>query len=189
MALEKVSQPHPLSVKIAVASLKKYIVDDGSKISLHDLVMNETERVYTEIIGPNCCTVGEPITPQNVLNKIKKYEAVVEILLGLFASGCYWGDTRHESLWVKSLAARGRSPIFTKRTESVRSGDLGSQIVSDRVLGTDERSRGRAVAPTEQNRKPIRQPNGPAGRVAFQYPSTCASTTPDCRPPHARAAV
>jgi len=103
MALEKVSQPHPLSVKIAVASLKKYIVDDGCKISLHDLVMNETERVYTEIIGPNFCTVGEPITAQNVLNKVKKYEALVEILLGLFASGCYWGDTRHEFLWVKSL--------------------------------------------------------------------------------------
>src|SRR5262245_57370040 len=65
--------------------------------------MNGTERVYAEIIGPNFCTVGEPITPQNVLNKIKKYEALVEILLGLFASGCYWGDARHESLWVKSL--------------------------------------------------------------------------------------
>jgi len=65
--------------------------------------MNETQRVYTEIVGPNFCTVGEPITPQNALNKIEKYEAVVEILLGLFVSGCYWGDARHESLWVKSL--------------------------------------------------------------------------------------
>jgi secreted PhoX family phosphatase len=36
-----------------------------------------------------------------------------------------------------SLAARGRSSIFTKRTESVRSGDLGPQIVSDRVLGSE----------------------------------------------------
>lgn len=103
MALENVTRPHPLSVKIAVASLKKYIVDDSSKISLHDLVMNETERVYTEIVGPNFCKPGEPITSQNVLNKIKKYEALVEILLGLFANGCYWGDARHESLWVKSL--------------------------------------------------------------------------------------
>ena len=47
------------------------------------------------------------------------------------------------------LAARGRSPIFTKRTESMRTGDLGAQIVSDRALGADERSLGRAVAPTE----------------------------------------
>jgi hypothetical protein len=102
-ALENVSQPHPLSVKIAVASLKKYIADDSSKILLHDLIMNETERVYTEIVGPNFCMAGEPITPQNVLNKIRKYEALGEILFGLFASGCYWGDARHESLWVKSL--------------------------------------------------------------------------------------
>ena len=47
------------------------------------------------------------------------------------------------------LAARGRSPIFTKRMGSRRSGDLGAQIVSGRVLGADERLVGRAVAPTE----------------------------------------
>lgn len=47
------------------------------------------------------------------------------------------------------LAARGRSAISTKRTASVRSGDLGSQIVSDQVLGGDARSRGRAGLPTE----------------------------------------
>jgi hypothetical protein len=65
--------------------------------------MNETERVYSEIVGPNYCTVGEPITPPTLFNKIKKYEALVEVLLGMFASGCSWGDARHESLWVKSL--------------------------------------------------------------------------------------
>jgi len=111
MALENVARPHPLSVKIAVASLKKYIVDDNSKILLHDLVMNETERVYTEIIGPNFCTPGEPITSESVLKKITKYEALIEILLGLFASGCYWGDTRHEYLWVKSLDRLVNLPI------------------------------------------------------------------------------
>jgi len=47
------------------------------------------------------------------------------------------------------LAARGRSPIFTKRTGSARSDDLGSQIVLDRIFGGDERSFGRAVVPTE----------------------------------------
>ena len=48
----------------------------------------------------------------------------------------------------RALAARGRSPIFTKRTDSVRGGDLESQIVSDRVLGGEARSLGGAVAPT-----------------------------------------
>ena len=50
---------------------------------------------------------------------------------------------------VNVLAARGRSRNFTKRTGSRRSGDLGSQIVSDRVVGGDARSFGRAVAPIE----------------------------------------
>ena len=66
---------------------------------------------------------------------------------------------------VIALAARGRSAIFTRPSrsrvdetttggsvsckESVRNGDSGSQIVSDRVLGSEWRSLGRAVAPTE----------------------------------------
>jgi len=62
---------------------------------------------------------------------------------------CHSGPISVSILSSDPLAARGRSPIFTKRAESVRSGDLGPQIVSDRVLGADERSLGRAVAPTE----------------------------------------
>ncbi len=38
-ALDEYSQPHPLSAKLAVASLKKYLVDDRYRIRLHDLVM------------------------------------------------------------------------------------------------------------------------------------------------------
>ena len=49
----------------------------------------------------------------------------------------------------QGLAVRGRSPIFTKRIASVRSGESGSQIFTDRVLDADERLFVRAGAPTE----------------------------------------
>ncbi len=45
---------------------------------------------------------------------------------------------------------------------------------------------GHAVAPTEQNKEPERWPIGPASRVAFQFPSTCASTGRGYRPPRVR---
>ena len=102
MALEEVSKPHPLSVKVAVASLKRYIVDDRYRIALHDLVVNETERVYGEIQAPNFSS-NDPIVADTVSKRINSYESLIEILLGLFTSGCYWGEARHEFLWVKCL--------------------------------------------------------------------------------------
>ena len=46
VAMKGFSAPHPLSAKIAVATLKRYIVQPQSKISLSDLVTEETEKVY-----------------------------------------------------------------------------------------------------------------------------------------------
>ena len=74
-------------------------------------------------------------------------EAVLQAKLRIVATNLPLATAR--KMTRDGLAARGRSPIFTKRTESVRSGDSGSQIVSDRVLGADERSLGRAVPPRE----------------------------------------
>jgi hypothetical protein len=108
-ALETFSQPHPLSAQVAVASLKRYIVDDAFKISLHDLIMTETERVYSEILGPNF-SVNHAVNSDNILTTLKKYEAVVEILLALFITGNYWGDSRHQYLWIKSLERLANLP-------------------------------------------------------------------------------
>ncbi len=41
-----------------------------------------------------------------------------------------------KAYYLDTLAARGKSPNFTKRTGAVRSGDFGSQIVPERGLGS-----------------------------------------------------
>ena len=43
-ALERFNAPHPLSAVIAIASLKKFLVEDRFRIELHDLLMEEVER-------------------------------------------------------------------------------------------------------------------------------------------------
>ena len=51
----------------------------------------------------------------------------------------YWGGqlfAEYVLLNELPLAARGKSPNFTKRTGAVRSGDFGSQIVPERGLGS-----------------------------------------------------
>jgi len=48
-ALDVFEKPHPLSSKIAVVTLKKNLEDERSVIRVHDLVMEETERIYEEL--------------------------------------------------------------------------------------------------------------------------------------------
>jgi hypothetical protein len=45
-SLEKFNTPHPLSTALAVASLKRFIVDERLRIEPHDLVSAETERQF-----------------------------------------------------------------------------------------------------------------------------------------------
>ena len=44
-SLETYDQPHPLSSKLAVESLKRYLPDAKYEIKLHDLLLNEAEKV------------------------------------------------------------------------------------------------------------------------------------------------
>lgn len=102
-ALDDISRPHPLSAKVAVASLKQYVVDGRHKIRLHDLVMNETERVFGELTTKNFPVHGIPFSAEELLSRVRRYEALSEVLLGIMINGCYWGGKEHTELWVKSL--------------------------------------------------------------------------------------
>jgi hypothetical protein len=116
-ALDEVSKHHPLSVKIAAATLKRYIVDDRYKIALHDLVMSETERVYNELQRPKFSLSDRQIDKETVSKRIASYEALIEILVGLFATGCYWGERQHEYLWCKCLERLVNLPIGVNANE------------------------------------------------------------------------
>ncbi len=66
-ALDQIDKPHPLSKKVAVASLKKYLADEKHSISLHDLVMEERNvsskmrHAFPEFSVANC--LFPPVSP------------------------------------------------------------------------------------------------------------------------------
>jgi hypothetical protein len=101
-ALSKFDKPHPLSTKTAVITLKTYLMDDRYKIRLHDLVMQETEKVYVELSDQNFPTRGN-FSKEELLSRVQRYEALTEILMALLITGCYWGEKKHEDLWTKCL--------------------------------------------------------------------------------------
>lgn len=105
IALESVNRSYPISQNIAIETLKKYLVDDKSRIDLHKMVAEETERVCKIIDDSNfpVTVVGAKWTPENFHNRLKRYEAALDILLPIMIHGCFWGETKHNSLWIETL--------------------------------------------------------------------------------------
>jgi hypothetical protein len=92
-ALKELDAQHPLSARMAVASLKRYLPDDKDRIRIHDLVMGESETVanalFTQLGSP-----GERLS-------LAQYESHLETLLALLAAGGYWGRAAHKKLWLR----------------------------------------------------------------------------------------
>lgn len=114
LALADVDRPHPLSAKIAVSSLKRYLSDDRYRIDLHDLVMREIESVAVRLAEP-VWNADERWADNNdlkgrLLHRVQQYEANTEALEALFVTGCYWGEGRHEQLWVRLLERIANPP-------------------------------------------------------------------------------
>lgn len=101
-SLEELARPHPLSAKVAVATLKKYLVDERYRIRLHDLVTQEVEKLYKEI-SPDYFPLGTPFNAVELNQRVERCESLTEILLAVMSTGCYWGEQLHQYLWVDSL--------------------------------------------------------------------------------------
>lgn len=108
-ALEEVDRPHPLSAKVAAATLKKYLPEERHKIRLHDLVMGEARMLYDEL-SEDRFSLNTPFTDQEFINRVRRYEALTEILQAMMITGCYWGEEKHIDLWVKCLELISNPP-------------------------------------------------------------------------------
>jgi hypothetical protein len=113
-SLEELNRPHPLSAKLAQATLKRYVVEDRHRIRLHELVIEELDRVYAELTGPlqggyGLLYHGTP-TQEALTERLSIYERLTETLRALFASGCYWGGDAQHDLWVTCLERLANLP-------------------------------------------------------------------------------
>ncbi|MEI7770246.1 MAG: SIR2 family protein [Chloroflexales bacterium] len=102
-------RPHPLSVTLAVESLKQYLPEERHRIRLHDLVMDEVVRCQAVIVDETKFPVGrkgfatEDAFSAELLRQVQSYETLCEILIALFVHGCFWSEPQHDALWVKAL--------------------------------------------------------------------------------------
>lgn len=117
-ALQEFDRPHPLSAKIAVATLKKYLVDERHKIRLHDLVNEETKKLYDKLSNEHF-PLNTPYNTEEFIQRVQRYESLTEILLNLMVTACYWGEELHQKLWTKCLEQIANPPKVTIRAIDV----------------------------------------------------------------------
>ena len=97
------AQKDPMSARVAVARLKRYLPAVEARIRLHDLLSQAAEdlcgRLSSKEFPLNSPTPG----PEAVLQRMKAYDAAADIVARLVAVGSYHGSEQHEDLWVRVL--------------------------------------------------------------------------------------
>ena len=102
LSIETIKQPHPLSMAEAVASLKRYLVEDRYRIRLQDLVADEVTQ--------QLCDLGELDTPFTTsisagqyIQRLDRYEKSMHMLIALLAHGCFYGNGKHNQIWGNAI--------------------------------------------------------------------------------------
>lgn len=105
-SLEELRAPGPLSVSAAVASLKRYIADPRQRVRLHDLVVDEINRVRRHLVA-EFPTGGLSLPEAEFIDEFRRrargYETSTEILQHLFFHGAFWAEAEQQDVFARGL--------------------------------------------------------------------------------------
>lgn len=113
---------HALSGRVIAAKLRRYLVDERHRIRLYELVSKETESLCAHLTETNF-PASVPVTVEEFLTRIHRYEELSEKLLSIIATGCFWGDSNLEPIWpkiVERVAATGATNTGKSHWVSLR---------------------------------------------------------------------
>jgi hypothetical protein len=103
LALESIGARNPLTSRIAVARLKKYI-ENKELVSLADLMKDETEQLASylqQLDDSTMASVGQRVAAfQQFLSTCEAKSETLQVLVG---TGCYWGEEIHRKIWADCL--------------------------------------------------------------------------------------
>jgi hypothetical protein len=101
-ALEQFALTDPVSARVAVARLKRYLAADDQGISLHDLLVSETERVFKAVRGDRY-PLSINVTYQDLKDRLLAYESDVSVILPLVICGGYWSGRSQVPFFLQCL--------------------------------------------------------------------------------------
>lgn len=99
----------PRRPKVSRSQLKRYLVDERHRIRLYDLVSEETEKLCAALTEKNFPS-NVPVTPEELLKRVHRYEELSDELVSIFITGSFWGEKNQELIWVKLLERVANAP-------------------------------------------------------------------------------
>lgn len=103
LALDSLQDNDPISQKVAVARVKKYLSSPEHCVDLHDLLHRETKRVVEKIHGSSFAVQGVPLSPEFLARRLASYEDSCSVLLSMVAAAAYWSGSDHFPVILKCL--------------------------------------------------------------------------------------
>ncbi len=104
IAIQDTEKPHPISVKSAIASTKRYLSEEKFNIIYKDLVIYETKKII-EFLSSDILNTQTHYEINEFIKRIKYCEANSEILLNIFIISAYWGNSFHFQCISESISA------------------------------------------------------------------------------------
>jgi NAD-dependent SIR2 family protein deacetylase len=109
-SLRDLDQPHPMSTDVAVATVKRYLAEDRHRIRLHDLLMEEAERVLEAVLEmPR--THGNQSLADIFRKRLKELEALADRLFQMAATLAYYDDGHNSHLLKLCIERLLQHPI------------------------------------------------------------------------------
>lgn len=102
-SLADLSAPHPLSDRMAAATVKRLLVTPEARIRLHDLVHRETESVASQVTSQAFPASTTQQHSAEMVGRLKRYEGICQTLEAIVSVGTYWGDAEQAKLWCRSI--------------------------------------------------------------------------------------
>jgi len=113
-ALAQFNEPHPLSTKAAVASLKRYLEEDRFRIRLNDLLEEEADRVCAQLFTPQLSAApGGDVTSEQLTARVRQYEAICKTLMQLAFVCGQWAKPDVALVWQRLLGK-----IYARRSRN-----------------------------------------------------------------------
>jgi hypothetical protein len=108
-ALQRLDAAHPLSARLAVEAIKELSVDERSRIRLFDTVRDATEAARKGVAATADASArgGIPADAANTRRVLDEYEAALEVLSAVLATGVFWDSRRNDesrNLWVDPVS-------------------------------------------------------------------------------------
>jgi hypothetical protein len=113
-ALQAFERPHPLSVPLAIAQVKKFVAEDKYRVQLHDLVQDEVNKLCEELNSDRFKTEGLGITDDNFKiefqKRIQEYENSAAMAIGIFSTLTYFDNSKVAPLISGNIMRLARRP-------------------------------------------------------------------------------